>query len=416
MVQLTQAGDTFYQVLRPGPHAAEQEGTPPREEVDRTTAFPSQQTIAALLPDGVVEDTGSKEEMIGPTQGTSGPAAVPEREHVSGGSAFSSSGEEGGEEEWRGRERQRYVGLELVVNQEANEMQAVQPEVAVASDTPGGIGLPASSDWTGRTAAPDDRALGVWRRWLQRLLRCRSDCTQLTGQKHPQVKVRGFMLSAAHEPITEDCLQSLRQDLRRSMASRSLLLQGATYLPRVPDPPSLPDLVNPEAWVDTLSQRLTISWQGEEQWRRWWLDKLGLNKKERLEALRRRRRRDKARRRIHRSQEALSSQTELDSLWGWSSSAASHRGWSDTEDTLSQFTCLSEPGSTRSNTSRASQVQQWSPRSSSRRHRATVSAASESLAGSLPVPKVKTSHGLNHGCCRLQKTNRSPGEGWGELH
>lgn len=382
MVQLTQAGDTFYQVLRQDPQATGQEGMPPKEEVDGTSVFPSQQSVAAPPPDGVAEDTGSKEEMIGTT---SGPQTITERERVSG-SAFSSEEEEE-EEVWRGRERRRYLGLELVVNQEADEIQAAQPEVAAASDAPGGIGLPASSDWTGRMAAPGDRAVAKWRRWLQQLLRCRSaDHTRPTGQKHPRVKVRGFMLSAARDPITEDCLESVRRDLGGSMASRSLLLQGATYLPRVPDPPALP-VVHPEAWADDLSQRLTVSWQGEEQWRRWWLNKLGLNKTERAEALRRRRKRDKAKRRSQRSLDALSCPTDVDSLWGWSSSAASHRGWSDTEDTLSQFTRGSEPGSPRSNTSRASQVQQWSPKSS-RRRRAAASAASESLAGSLPDHKV----------------------------
>jgi len=388
VVQLTQAGDTFYQVLRQDPQAAGQEGMPPREEVDGTSVFPSQQSVAAPPPDGVVEDTGSEEEMIGPTQATGGPQTITERERVSGSAFSSSEEEEGEEEERRGRERRRYLGLELVVNQEADEIQAAQPEVAAASDAPGGIGLPASSDWTGRMAAPGDRAVAAWRRWLQQLLRCRSaDHTRPTGQKHQRVKVRGFMLSAARDPITEDCLQSLRRDLGGSMASRSLLLQGATYLPRVPDPPALPDLVHPEAWADALSERLTVSWQGEEHWKRWWLDKLGLNKTERTEALRKRRRRDKAKRRSQRSLDVSSCPTEVDSLWGWSSSAGSHRGWSDTEDTLSQFTRGSELGSPRSNTSRVSQVEQWSPRSS-RRRRAAASAASESLAGSLPDHKV----------------------------
>ncbi|CAL8280159.1 unnamed protein product [Merluccius merluccius] len=342
----------------PPPRAAGQEVAPPGEEVNGSgVASPTTRTTQTWSG-GLVEET-------------------PERERVSG----SSSCEEEEEEERGGgrRRRRQFLGLEVVENEEddggGGGGGGMESGAAAASGAAGedGATAAASSDWSDRTAPPSSRAAGAWRRWFQQLLRLRRraadrtrdrtrdrDRTGPAGRRRLRAKLRGFKLSAAgREPITEDRLQSLRRDLGDSMASGALLLHGATYLPHL-HLPEVPDPVRPESWPDALSQRLGAAWQGEEQWRRWWQDHLGLNRKEQREALRVRRRKEKAERRSRRSLDPGGSR-------GWSS-AASQRGWSDSDVSqsarwsepgsgLSQSACWSEPGSPRSG---VSQSGRWS--------------------------------------------------------
>ena len=401
VLQLTEAGDLFYQVLRPalpelsaGPDAAGPDPPPLEEEADRPGVSPSQRRAREPCPDWVAEDTGSEEEMIGPTQTPAGPPVVPETPERGRGSGSSS------EEDGLGVKRGRYLGLEVVVNEEEGEADAAAPVVAMASNA---LGEVASSTWMDRMAPPSVPAADAWRRWSQQLLRCRSlDRTKPTARKWRQAKK-----GAAHDPITEDRLQSLRRALGDSMSSGSLLLHSATSLPAVALP-QLPATVRPKAWSDDLSQRLTVSWQGEEQWKRWWSDKLGLNRKERAEALKRRRSRDKAKRRSNRSLSG-SSLANPGSSWGWSDPDDALSRWSEPgspRSTVSQSGRWSEPGSPKST---VSQTAHWSepgsPRSTVSQYgrwsepdspRSTVSRASQlqhwspgfCMAGSLPNPKV----------------------------
>uniref|UniRef100_A0A8C5C3C4 Si:ch1073-170h8.3 n=1 Tax=Gadus morhua TaxID=8049 RepID=A0A8C5C3C4_GADMO len=410
VLQLTEAGDVFYQVLRPelgaGPDAAGQDPPlpPPGGEAGGRGLSPSQRSAGEPRPGLVAEDTGSEEDMIGPTQPPGGPPpVVPETPERGRGSGSSS------EEEGLGGRRSRYQGLEVVVNEEEG-----QADAATLREK----GEVASAARMDRPAPPSARAAEAWRHWLQQLLRCRSaDRAQPTARKRRRAKK-----GAAHDPLTEDRLQSLRRDLGESMLGGSLLLHGATSLPAVA-PPRLPDTVRTKAWGDVLSQRLTVSWQGEEQWKAWWSDKLGLNRKERAEALKRRRSRDKARRRSNRSLSG-SSLANPGSSWAWSDPDDASSRWSEPgspRSTVSQSARWSEPGSPRSTVSQSarwsepgsprstvSQSARWSepgsPRSTVSQSarwsepgspRSTVSRASQlqhwspgfSLSGSLPNPK-----------------------------
>ncbi|XP_030198206.1 TATA box-binding protein-associated factor, RNA polymerase I, subunit C isoform X2 [Gadus morhua] len=346
VLQLTEAGDVFYQVLRPelgaGPDAAGQDPPlpPPGGEAGGRGLSPSQRSAGEPRPGLVAEDTGSEEDMIGPTQPPGGPPpVVPETPERGRGSGSSS------EEEGLGGRRSRYQGLEVVVNEEEG-----QADAATLREK----GEVASAARMDRPAPPSARAAEAWRHWLQQLLRCRSaDRAQPTARKRRRAKK-----GAAHDPLTEDRLQSLRRDLGESMLGGSLLLHGATSLPAVA-PPRLPDTVRTKAWGDVLSQRLTVSWQGEEQWKAWWSDKLGLNRKERAEALKRRRSRDKARRRSNRSLSG-SSLANPGSSWAWSDPDDASSRWSEPgspRSTVSQSARWSEPGSPRST---VSQSARWS--------------------------------------------------------
>lgn len=315
VLQLTEAGDVFYQVL---------------EQTD------SDRPAAAALR--LASDSQSDDEVIGPTQ----TAAVPETpEHQREDSDWS--------EESVGRgQRFRRTQLQVFVNDDPDVATAEGGEAGAAEEEEEEEGVKRFRRRRRAPAAPGGRTLHTWKVWLQKLMQRSSekelDSQLLVVQTRELLQVQGAR--AAQEEQEEELL---RRELRSSMSSRSLLLRAATS-----DPAPLPSGVDPAAWRDALSQRLSASWQGEEAWRAWWHEHLGLNRKSKLEALRRRRRREKEARRAAGRQPELSGsftssisyQAELDdfSSSGWSS-AASQGAWSDQDDLLEPNQPKSSPTS-----------------------------------------------------------------------
>ncbi|KAJ8007403.1 hypothetical protein DPEC_G00117140 [Dallia pectoralis] len=195
-------------------------------------------------------------------------------------------------------------------------------------------------------------ALLVWKKWLIKLFSKRAQ----RGRRrlaHLTVKTDGVLGETSQgEPLEEDRLQNLRKDLRETMRWGNVLVHGSTLLKPLALVP-VPAPVETSEWADALSERMTVSWEmGLSGWRSWWLERLGLNREEKVEALRRKRRKQKqakAHRRIDLSgsfTSSVSCPSDLDSDalsgWSWATSqdvsdgregSIQNKDWDDLSDT-----------------------------------------------------------------------------------
>ncbi|KAI9519260.1 hypothetical protein NQZ68_030792 [Dissostichus eleginoides] len=350
ILQLTEAGDIFYQILE-----HEQSHTPPPalEKNIISEINPAQQPPQSLR---LISETSSDEDIIGPTQTQSFVAETQEEERPEMDIYASSN------ESWSQRKSHymKNLQLQVIVNDNDNEDQVsgldsglndetVSEEKADIPEEPSSV-----EEKTSSSQKLSDGVLVTWKQWLQKVMQ-KSHKNKPRPQRRQPFKITTeelIYLSSDDEARKEDSaekelVENVRRDLRACMTNRSLLVHSAVSASLGDqEVVEVPNAVNTDGWGDPMSERLTVSWQGEGAWKAWWAENLGLNREKKVEALRRKRRREKEVRRASSQRSVLSSSfgsslsyqsdlSDFSDLSGWSSSA-SLGAWSDSEGGLSQ--------------------------------------------------------------------------------
>ncbi|XP_038258353.1 TATA box-binding protein-associated factor RNA polymerase I subunit C isoform X2 [Dermochelys coriacea] len=171
----------------------------------------------------------------------------------------------------------------------SEESGRLPPLPGTVSEGTADAGQAAAPEEARPSVGPSPAAAARYGCWLKALIR---DWSRLPEHSQPQAPHtishrRLFTGGELNQPAGDSALHGrARQLLRRAMQERGCLAPWALGPP--PAPLAMPHPVEPWAWPDDLSKRLTASWVGG--WGEWWEEKLGMTRAHKLHALRDRRR------------------------------------------------------------------------------------------------------------------------------